>query len=171
MSYEAWLFEPLHAPVVDDARFFRPKAAPSPLLTFKSHSPNPLLSDRAWYVQSGVSGSSWCSFGRTSGRSTKLIHGGIRYLERAFKKLDKESLDLVEEALEERAYMLQARPHRLQRIRDSSSRMCSVGYLCARELSLRCHNQLVPCTSGGTKSVKLCDTYAYKNSFLITADV
>lgn len=43
----------------------------------------------------------------TSGRSTKLIHGGIRYLETAFKKLDKESYDLVEEALEERAYMLQ----------------------------------------------------------------
>lgn len=43
----------------------------------------------------------------TSGRSTKLIHGGIRYLETAFKKLDIESYYLVEEALEERAYMLQ----------------------------------------------------------------
>ncbi|CAM9600907.1 unnamed protein product, partial [Hapterophycus canaliculatus] len=47
----------------------------------------------------------------TSGRSTKLIHGGIRYLETAFKKLDIESYHLVEEALEERAYMLQAAPY------------------------------------------------------------
>ena len=37
----------------------------------------------------------------TSGRSTKLIHGGIRYLEAAFKKLDKSHYDLVVEALEE----------------------------------------------------------------------
>ncbi|CAM9299413.1 unnamed protein product, partial [Chrysoparadoxa australica] len=47
----------------------------------------------------------------TSGRSTKLIHGGIRYLETAFKKLDWESYTLVREALEERAYMLQAAPY------------------------------------------------------------
>eukprot|EP00611_Tribonema_gayanum_P009894 TRINITY_DN19778_c0_g1_i1.p1 TRINITY_DN19778_c0_g1~~TRINITY_DN19778_c0_g1_i1.p1 ORF type:complete len:456 (+),score=128.47 TRINITY_DN19778_c0_g1_i1:95-1462(+) len=47
----------------------------------------------------------------TSGRSTKLIHGGIRYLETAFKKLDLESLHLVREALEERAYMLRAAPY------------------------------------------------------------
>ena len=31
----------------------------------------------------------------TSGRSTKLIHGGIRYLETAFKKLDYGSYALV----------------------------------------------------------------------------
>ena len=37
----------------------------------------------------------------TSGRSTKLIHGGIRYLEAAFKNLDKGMYDLVHEALEE----------------------------------------------------------------------
>ncbi|CAM9701423.1 unnamed protein product, partial [Phaeothamnion confervicola] len=47
----------------------------------------------------------------TSGRSTKLIHGGIRYLETAFKKLDYESYKLVVEALEERAYMLRAAPY------------------------------------------------------------
>ncbi|CAN0187961.1 unnamed protein product [Ascophyllum nodosum] len=47
----------------------------------------------------------------TTGRSTKLIHGGIRYLEAAFKNLDLESYRLVEEALEERAYMLQAAPY------------------------------------------------------------
>ena len=37
----------------------------------------------------------------TSGRSTKLIHGGIRYLESAFKNLDYSMLALVKEALEE----------------------------------------------------------------------
>lgn len=48
---------------------------------------------------------------RTSGRSTKLIHGGIRYLETAFTKLDYGSYALVKEALEERAYMLNAAPY------------------------------------------------------------
>jgi glycerol-3-phosphate dehydrogenase len=47
----------------------------------------------------------------TSGRSTKLIHGGIRYLETAFKKLDYGSYKLVKEALEERAYLLRAAPY------------------------------------------------------------
>lgn len=47
----------------------------------------------------------------TSGRSTKLIHGGIRYLETAFWKLDYGSFTLVQEALEERAHMLNAAPY------------------------------------------------------------
>ena len=47
----------------------------------------------------------------TSGRSTKLIHGGIRYLETAFWKLDYGSYTLVQEALEERAHMLNAAPY------------------------------------------------------------
>lgn len=46
----------------------------------------------------------------TSSRSTKLVHGGIRYLEEAFKSLDKESYHLVNEALAERAHMLDAAP-------------------------------------------------------------
>jgi glycerol-3-phosphate dehydrogenase len=37
----------------------------------------------------------------TSGRSTKLIHGGIRYLEAAFWNMDYEMYELVKEALEE----------------------------------------------------------------------
>jgi len=37
----------------------------------------------------------------TSSRSTKLIHGGIRYLESAVKTLDKDLFNLVIEALEE----------------------------------------------------------------------
>mmetsp|Transcript_20488 Transcript_20488/g.33013 ORF Transcript_20488/g.33013 Transcript_20488/m.33013 type:complete len:617 (-) Transcript_20488:289-2139(-) len=47
----------------------------------------------------------------TSGRSTKLIHGGVRYLEAAFKKLDWGSWELVKEALEERGFMLRAAPY------------------------------------------------------------
>ena len=47
----------------------------------------------------------------TSGRSTKLIHGGIRYLESAFKNLDVSMLALVKEALEERAHLLNAAPY------------------------------------------------------------
>uniref|UniRef100_A0A7S1XVP7 Glycerol-3-phosphate dehydrogenase n=1 Tax=Phaeomonas parva TaxID=124430 RepID=A0A7S1XVP7_9STRA len=47
----------------------------------------------------------------TSGRSTKLIHGGIRYLERAFWRLDYTSFELVQEALDERKHMLDAAPY------------------------------------------------------------
>lgn len=46
----------------------------------------------------------------TSGRSTKLIHGGIRYLEAAFKNLDYEMYQLLEEALYERAHLMNAAP-------------------------------------------------------------
>nr|CEL66611.1 TPA: glycerol-3-phosphate dehydrogenase, putative [Neospora caninum Liverpool] len=49
--------------------------------------------------------------GGTSGRSTKLIHGGVRYLEKAFEELDLRQLYLVWEALEERAHMLAAAPY------------------------------------------------------------
>ncbi|CAI5726287.1 unnamed protein product [Peronospora destructor] len=47
----------------------------------------------------------------TSGRSTKLIHGGIRYLETAFLKLDYAAFKLVNEALEERSFFLSAAPY------------------------------------------------------------
>jgi glycerol-3-phosphate dehydrogenase len=50
----------------------------------------------------------------TSGRSTKLIHGGIRYLEAAFKNLDVGAYRLVREALEERAHLLNAAPYNAQ---------------------------------------------------------
>lgn len=46
----------------------------------------------------------------TSGRSTKLIHGGIRYLEAAFMKADTEMYEMVQEALSERAHLLNAAP-------------------------------------------------------------
>lgn len=47
----------------------------------------------------------------TSSRSTKLIHGGVRYLEKAFLQLDLAAFNLVREALAERAHMLAAAPH------------------------------------------------------------
>lgn len=47
----------------------------------------------------------------TSSRSTKLIHGGVRYLEKAFFNLDPGQLKLVFEALRERAIMLHQAPH------------------------------------------------------------
>lgn len=47
----------------------------------------------------------------TSSRSTKLIHGGVRYLEQAFKSLDYGKYHLVREALAERKRMLKMAPH------------------------------------------------------------
>jgi glycerol-3-phosphate dehydrogenase len=47
----------------------------------------------------------------TSSRSSKLIHGGIRYLEKAVLGLDYEQYRLVEEALRERKHFLAAAPH------------------------------------------------------------
>ncbi len=46
----------------------------------------------------------------TSSRSTKLLHGGVRYLELAFKTGDISQLKLVQEALSERAYWLKKTP-------------------------------------------------------------
>lgn len=40
-----------------------------------------------------------------------MIHGGIRYLENAFKNLDYGQYELVKEALSERAHMLKAAPY------------------------------------------------------------
>lgn len=50
------------------------------------------------------------SFG-TSSRSTKLIHGGVRYLENAVKKLDYQEYALVRDALAERKNFLHNAPH------------------------------------------------------------
>ncbi|CAG8443548.1 5470_t:CDS:2 [Acaulospora colombiana] len=47
----------------------------------------------------------------TSSRSTKLVHGGVRYLEKAFKELDYEQYKLVREALHERATFLHIAPY------------------------------------------------------------
>lgn len=47
----------------------------------------------------------------TSSRSTKLVHGGVRYLEKAVKNLDYGQLKLVFEALHERKTVLDIAPH------------------------------------------------------------
>lgn len=47
----------------------------------------------------------------TSSRSTKLIHGGVRYLEQAVKGFDAGQLHLVREALREREVLLRIAPH------------------------------------------------------------
>ncbi|KAJ3350487.1 mitochondrial glycerol-3-phosphate dehydrogenase [Entophlyctis luteolus] len=47
----------------------------------------------------------------TSSRSTKLVHGGVRYLEKAFKELDIEQYKLVVEALHERSTFLKIAPY------------------------------------------------------------
>ncbi|XP_041117985.1 glycerol-3-phosphate dehydrogenase, mitochondrial-like isoform X1 [Polyodon spathula] len=47
----------------------------------------------------------------TSSRSTKLIHGGVRYLQKAIMKLDYEQYMMVKEALHERSNLLDIAPH------------------------------------------------------------
>ena len=47
----------------------------------------------------------------TSSKSTKLIHGGVRYLEQAFKNLDFAQLKQVKHGLEERHTVLANAPH------------------------------------------------------------
>ncbi|GBO07095.1 Glycerol-3-phosphate dehydrogenase, mitochondrial [Araneus ventricosus] len=47
----------------------------------------------------------------TSSRSTKLIHGGVRYLQKAILQLDLEQYRMVKEALHERANLLAIAPH------------------------------------------------------------
>lgn len=47
----------------------------------------------------------------TSSRSTKLIHGGVRYLQKAIMNLDLEQYRMVKEALHERSFMLTSAPH------------------------------------------------------------
>lgn len=47
----------------------------------------------------------------TTSRSTKLIHGGVRYLQKAIMRLDYEQYSMVKEALHERANLLDIAPH------------------------------------------------------------
>lgn len=52
----------------------------------------------------------------TSGRSTKLLHGGVRYLESAIKHLDPVQYHLVRDGLRERGVLLKIAPHLCHRI-------------------------------------------------------
>lgn len=54
--------------------------------------------------------------GGTSSRSTKLVHGGVRYLEKAVKGLDYTQLDLVRGALRERQTLLRLAPHLVRKL-------------------------------------------------------
>ncbi|MES2649875.1 MAG: FAD-dependent oxidoreductase [Bacteroidota bacterium] len=47
----------------------------------------------------------------TSSKSTKLIHGGVRYLEQAVKKLSIDQFKMVRKALKERKTLLSMAPH------------------------------------------------------------
>ncbi len=49
--------------------------------------------------------------GQTSSRSTKLLHGGVRYLEKAFKEFDFSQFSLVKSGLKERSTVLKIAPH------------------------------------------------------------
>jgi glycerol-3-phosphate dehydrogenase len=50
----------------------------------------------------------------TSSRSTKLFHGGVRYLEQAVKKLDIDQFRMVNKALHERRTLIKNAPHLAQ---------------------------------------------------------
>jgi glycerol-3-phosphate dehydrogenase len=52
----------------------------------------------------------------TSSKSTKLVHGGVRYLEMAVKKCDRAQYHLVKEALHERGIFLKNAPHLAHRV-------------------------------------------------------
>lgn len=52
----------------------------------------------------------------TSSRSTKLVHGGVRYLEAAIKRLDRDQYTLVRDALHERGAFLRNAPHLTNRL-------------------------------------------------------
>jgi glycerol-3-phosphate dehydrogenase len=52
-----------------------------------------------------------------SSRSTKLVHGGVRYLEAAFAHFDPRQFRLVREALSERATLLKIAPHLVHPLR------------------------------------------------------
>ena len=69
--------------------------------------------------------------GGTSCRSTKLLHGGVRYLELAFKTFDLAQLNLVREALLERGHWLQQAPflaHRLELALPTDHRLAQAYY-------------------------------------------
>ncbi len=52
----------------------------------------------------------------TSSRSTKLVHGGVRYLELAIRHLDRVQYNLVKDGLHERGLFLKNAPHLADRL-------------------------------------------------------
>jgi glycerol-3-phosphate dehydrogenase len=54
--------------------------------------------------------------GQTSSASTKLVHGGVRYLQQAVASLDYGQFQMVRKALRERIHMLRAAPYLARRL-------------------------------------------------------
>ncbi|MCH9608518.1 MAG: Aerobic glycerol-3-phosphate dehydrogenase [Chlamydiales bacterium] len=54
---------------------------------------------------------------QTSSRSTKLVHGGVRYLEKAIRNFDRKQYHLVKDALHERGTLLHIAPHMVHPIK------------------------------------------------------
>jgi glycerol-3-phosphate dehydrogenase len=68
-----------------------------------------------FFSENAISTNEWlisaCHVAGTSSKSTKLVHGGVRYLQKAFLELDYEQYKLVREALHERRIFLQTAPY------------------------------------------------------------
>lgn len=71
----------------------------------------------------------------TSSRSSKLIHGGVRYLQAAITRLDRAQWRLVREALSERATLLKIAPHLVQPLRTLIP-VCNWFELCKHRIGL-----------------------------------
>ncbi len=78
----------------------------------------------------------------TSSRSTKLVHGGVRYLEKAVFSFDYGQLKLVFEALHERKRLLENAPHLCNALPIMTVRSLISGRVCSNLLSFACHMQL-----------------------------
>jgi glycerol-3-phosphate dehydrogenase len=65
---------------------------------------------RCFYERAKATSQSHC-FAGTSSKSTKLVHGGVRYLQKAIFELDYEQYKLVKEALHERKTFLHTAPY------------------------------------------------------------
>ena len=67
----------------------------------------------------------------TSSKSTKLVHGGVRYLEKAVFNLDTGQLKLVFEALHERKHFMENAPHLCDALPIMTVRQPNTNMLCA----------------------------------------
>ncbi len=84
-------------------------------------------------------------FGKgTSSRSTKLVHGGVRYLEQG-------NLSLVMEALKERGLLLQNAPHLVRNLGIRGAQLRLVGSALLR-LGLKLYNLLAGSTASALRA-------------------
>ena len=86
-------------------------------------------------------------FGKgTSSRSTKLVHGGVRYLEQG-------NISLVMEALKERGLLRQNAPHLVQQPRLRRARTTTGGRRRSTALGLKIYNVLAGKYGFGTSEI------------------